>query len=615
MYGVLALIAVGLVITLGFGSATLSLVERWNGPIKGDPTLGDVGLVGLIVLAVIGTALNFGTALSPTVTGIIAVTGLILFLRGIAIASRRCAAVSFKSVVIGTSLLVSLSVIVADHTYAIASQHYDSGLYHLQSIIQITESPVVLGIANLHMRFGYNSLWFVDAAILTIPGFGLAGAYLPNPLIMIFVVLATVQHVQMALKTPGCFRSALFGLAALLVFLNSYFLIKFSLGSPNTDVPSNLLIIYAAFLSLLLSDKSRLQTEQGASDYIVLLLTLVVVFAVTIKLSVLPLIPVLALLLLSWHRGFVSTTALRNALILSTPLIVLWLARGIATSGCLAYPSPDSCLPVPWRISLETAQRDVDYMRSWPRLLGGIPEIVLADWTWLPGWIHGAVENRFFRVPVMLIVISVGCLAIRLYAARTMSVWQGLTRPQKTDSLLLFAVSVVGVSFWFLNAPAVRYATGWIVLPLLLLVAHIAPRPYEEDASAVSPITGYARLLGNSSVRAGDLWKRIWKCVPARFHLRQTFFGKPSGWMAGAAVAAAVLILLSKLPKPIGEYDFPRIPVAEVETRLTRGGLQIQVPKTGDQCWAAPRPCAPYFSESLELTSFGFWSMMRDPGR
>ena len=166
-------------------------------------------------------------------------------------ASRRCAAVSFKSVVIGTSLLVSLSVIVADHTYAVASQHYDSGLYHLQSIIQITESPVVLGIANLHMRFGYNSLWFVDAAMLTIPGFGLSGAYLPNPLLMIFVVLATVQHVQMALKTPGCFRSALFGLAALLVFLNSYFLIKFSLGSPNTDVPSNLLIIYAAFLSLL----------------------------------------------------------------------------------------------------------------------------------------------------------------------------------------------------------------------------------------------------------------------------------------------------------------------------------------------------------------------------
>ena len=252
MYGVLGLITVGLVVTLGFGSATLSLVERWSGSIKGDPNFGDVGLAGLIVLAVIGTALNFGMALSPTVAGTIAVSGLILFLRGIAVASRRCAAVSFKSVVIGTSLLVSLSVIVADHTYA-ASQHYDSGLYHLQSIIQITESPVVLGIANLHMRFGYNSLWFVDAAILTIPGFGLAGAYLPNPLLMIFVVLATVQRVQMALKTPGCFRSALFGLAALLVFLNSYFLIKFSLGSPNTDVPSNLLIIYAAFLSLLLS--------------------------------------------------------------------------------------------------------------------------------------------------------------------------------------------------------------------------------------------------------------------------------------------------------------------------------------------------------------------------
>ena len=37
MLGILGLIAVGLVITLGFGSATLSLVERWSGSIKGDP--------------------------------------------------------------------------------------------------------------------------------------------------------------------------------------------------------------------------------------------------------------------------------------------------------------------------------------------------------------------------------------------------------------------------------------------------------------------------------------------------------------------------------------------------------------------------------------------------
>lgn len=45
--------------------------------------------------------------------------------------------------------------------------HYDSDLYHAQSIRWIEEYGVVPGLGNLHERFAYNSSFFALSALFS----------------------------------------------------------------------------------------------------------------------------------------------------------------------------------------------------------------------------------------------------------------------------------------------------------------------------------------------------------------------------------------------------------------------------------------------------------------
>src|SRR5262249_5350047 len=145
---------------------------------------------------------------------------------------------------------------------------------------------------------------------------------------------------------------------------------------------------------------------------------------------------------LTWRRGVISSTQLYTGVVLCIPLAAIWFARGVATSGCLAYPSPTFCLPVPWRISLATAQFELEWARSWARTPGVKPEIVLADWSWLPDWIHRLTQDFFFGRLVGLAIIAgicpwiiAGiCLWRRPRFAEVRTVWRSLTDAQKLES-------------------------------------------------------------------------------------------------------------------------------------------------------------------------------------
>lgn len=62
-------------------------------------------------------------------------------------------------------LLYCLLVLLFAYGSSRGYMHYDTGLYHAQSIRWIEEYGVVPGLANLHSRFGYNSAAFALCAL------------------------------------------------------------------------------------------------------------------------------------------------------------------------------------------------------------------------------------------------------------------------------------------------------------------------------------------------------------------------------------------------------------------------------------------------------------------
>lgn len=71
------------------------------------------------------------------------------------------------------SRLFGIAFSIAAFYYSIAGQlTYDTGLYYAQAIHWIESFGVVPGLANLHIRLGFNSTLFLLAAFLGFVGFG-----------------------------------------------------------------------------------------------------------------------------------------------------------------------------------------------------------------------------------------------------------------------------------------------------------------------------------------------------------------------------------------------------------------------------------------------------------
>ncbi len=399
---------------------------------------------------------------------------------------------------------------------------------------------------------------------------------------MAFVILGVGQRALSRADGAGL-RSTLFGLLAVgLALFTPLLILRVWAGSPNSDIPSALMVLYAFHLALRLSDlggDAAAAAERGGTAA---LLALVVALAVTLKLSALPVVLLMALPALAWRGGRVAGRDIALGVGAALAIGLPWLPRGVATSGCLAYPQPSSCLPVPWRINAAVAQSDLDWMRSWARRPDARPEAVLADWSWFPDWVGRlAIEpsrGTFLLLGGLVLLLVVARL---LLGRRLVIVADLLPGAARRDMAVLLAIALAGIAFWFLSAPLVRYGQSWLVLPLLLVIAQAAP-------------VGWRRS------RAADVF-----AVMARPRFR-----------TGAALAlgfATLLSLAGNAPRRLFDTRGVTLPEVAVEPRGDLAGIPIHVPRQGIQCWDAPRLCTPHWRDGLVATPFLWGWMVRDP--
>lgn len=565
---------------LGYGLLALRLAEGLNPGVARGVTVGDLGILGYAVLgwlATIGHAFMPLGGVPAAVACLVGIALLAVQWRGLARQNEAFGWTRLATLVLLLAACLRLGAMIPGSTRG----HFDTGLYHLQAVRLAMEHPLILGSANIHMRFGYNSAVFPTAALLSGGFQALLGALTTNALLMVFVILAVTQR---ALSRAGAIglRSSLFGLLVVgLALFTPLLILRVWMGSPNSDIPSALMVLYGFHLALRLSDLGGIAAAAAERAGTAAMLAVVAALAVTLKLSALPVVLLMLVPLLAWRRGWLAGRDIAIGLGAAAVIGLPWLARGIATSGCLAYPQPSSCLPVPWRINAAVAQSDLDWMRAWARRPDALPETVLADWSWLPDWIA-----RLAIEPSRPTFLVLGCLALLLPAARLLlgrrlaTIADTLPPAARRDMLVLMAIAAAGIAFWFVSAPLVRYGQSWLVLPLLLLIAQFTP-------------------VGWRTSRAADAC-----AVMARPRFR-----------TGVALALGVATLASLAghpPRRLFDTTPVRLPEVAVEPRGTLAGMPINVPRQGNQCWDAPRLCTPGWQDGPVATPF-LWSwMVRD---
>lgn len=552
---------------LGIGAARIAL----DGHLRGV-TVGDAGLLGLAVLAVLGTLVNMVAPVAPWPATAVVLLGLGLLAANIG--RLRAISVDWGGTPFATVLLLA-TFFVAFLPAILRSPawHYDTGLYHLQDVRLVMEHPVVLGAASIHERFGYNTLWFPLAAMLAGGMPGVVGAFVVNALLAAFVLLALADRVPAAIRR-GHGRTAVFGaLFALLVYAMPGFPLAGWIGSPNTDVPAALLVLYAVQLAFALSDADDAERYGTAS-----LLVACVALAVAAKLSALPLVGLAILPLLDWRQGRLGGRQVGVLAAVALAIGVPWLVRGLATSGCLAYPQPSSCIALPWTVHADVARVDMAWVQAWARLPGVAPEVVLADRSWMRPWVAALLADPVRWQLLALLALTLGCAAAALTCPRLPSTWAGLDARRRFDSLVILGTALAALAFWFTSAPLLRYGKAFIILPPMVAVALLAP---------AATVARLGRALPGAVTR---------------------------GRVVAVLLAAAVIVVAARPGRltASGAFGFPVLPVVETRPLGDFGGLAIHQPINGEQCWDAPRICTPRLHRDLIVSRHGPWWVVRN---
>lgn len=342
---------------------------------------------------------------------------------------------------------------VAEHS-AVQPAHPDSALYHVPSVKWACAYPVVPGIGNLRNILAYNSSYFLYAAMLNSGPFVDRYHHLTSALLVLLVLLkslAACWRLVVERAKPACALvfDALLLVPALLFAMGVY------AGSPSPDVGVWVLTVVVSSELIRLLDGTADSAAAGRAGAVVLLAAA----GVTVKLSFVAfgmaavVVALAAAGTLPGRRLAPGPAAWAWLTAVFLAVGLPWIARGVIQSGYPAYPCTVAGFPVEWRMDAEAARRNVDWLLAWGRMPESTPDQVLGNWRWVWPWLN-RVMREGLEVATCLSLIALA-LFLRLFC-RT-----GAEKDAGSRRLLLFLIApCLGLAYWFLTSPQVRFASG-----------------------------------------------------------------------------------------------------------------------------------------------------------
>lgn len=441
-----------------YGRLALRLLRRLVTPgsvPKTSPLL--TLLAGLVLVTTLASALSLWLNLGALTLALITLGGLLILLWE----WRRDRLASLNQLLRPPSagkgwLLIALALLALTLDLSTRTpSNPDTGIYHAQAIRWIETYPAVPGLGNLHTRFAYNSAWLTLTAQFSLAFTGIQSFHtLPGWLLALFSLSALGAIRRIFYKTAQ--PSHLFKAALLpLVFFTS----AAESASPGTDFPAILL------LYLLLAEWLAEREQPGADVFRPLLLGLSANFAVTIKLSVAPVVLLAVFIFLRMLRARLWRQA--AALALGAVLILApWCARNVVLSGYLVYPLPEVDLfSVDWKVPREVAEYERTVIQSWARIpredSASVQAKPLAVWAKI--WYLNQSKSE------QALLWGAGLAPLGWAAALALSRRaRARLLPELRQYGLALLIAWAGLLYWFVSAPDMRFGIGFVLSGFLL---------------------------------------------------------------------------------------------------------------------------------------------------
>jgi hypothetical protein len=322
----------------------------------------------------------------------------------------------------------------------------DTQSYHAQNIQWIKKYAVVPGLGNLHDRFAFNSMFFVISALFTFQIRDIL-VFPLNGICYIVLIIKLFSLYFEANRSGKSWKSVFYALTLLISLL----MMIPNLNTPSPDMICATLIIYLFIIILGQTNEAR-----KFSSIQVILIALLIFTCITYKLSSLFLISS-AFLFLSKDFFKRSILTIVIFLLIVSPFIV----RNYFLSGYLIYPFPAiDIFNVDWKIPLNNVIETKSVIEGWARIpVTPYPEVLGMKFSeWIFPWF---TQLSFFSK----LVVTVNFFSFFTFIVM-------LIRKEFFLAKIQFII-LINLIFWFLQAPDLRFAFGFIFLGFSLTIAYI----------------------------------------------------------------------------------------------------------------------------------------------
>lgn len=420
-----------------------------------EVNLFQIGLNGFIFLSFLALFINFFSELNKLVnTIIISIFFIYLFLNNKILVKKVLIYSIFSS-------LICLAIIAFDNTY-----RPDAGLYHLPFTKILNDEKIIVGLSNIHFRYGHTSIIQYIAALNNNWVFGDKGILIPLSIIFSFIILYLFQEIRNE-------KNQIILIFNYIIF--SFICLKLNRYSDfGNDAPAH--IFYFFLISLALKNFKNFNKDNMGE---MLSISAFVIFnKITLFLSAL--IPIL---ILFQKKKIISFNF--KILIFLFIFSFSFFFKNFISSGCIAFPIEKTCINQVFWYDKEsergsnaknTMLENEAWTKGWSDQRENRKnfEEYLSNYNWVKLWSQNHGKRTLNKLAPFLSFLILFIFIIG-YLSKNKKFENSTEENNKLFKFLksLLILNIIGSLMWFLKFPVFRYGSSYLISNIAILILTI----------------------------------------------------------------------------------------------------------------------------------------------
>lgn len=330
----------------------------------------------------------------------------------------------------------------------------DAALYHLPYVSYLNEQKLVIGLNNIHFRFGVSSIIQYLSAINYNILFGVNGISVPLSILALTIIFYFLEKIISCIKNKN-FDLEFFFILFVTIFI-AYKMNRYSgYGNDNTTH-----LLYFLLISILLNSEYKKNFDLICYISIFIFLnknTYILVF----------LIPLIYFFKNKIHYNRINF--IKKIISPYAVFLYLWLIKNVLISGCIIFPMKSSCFSdLSWSKEQKTVAQISEsgeaWSKGWPQYDGDLNiEDFNKKFQWVSAWTktHAKLILKIL-LPYILFLILIVCL-IRFQKEK-----DSFLKKNK-DLNLIISINLIFVFIFFFKFPLLRYGSSYLITLISLL--------------------------------------------------------------------------------------------------------------------------------------------------